>query len=52
MQYLGIELDEEKNENKAKGIREINSTTSPVKILVIATNEELEIAKQVYELLS
>ncbi len=52
LQYLGIELDEEKNESKAQGIREINSTTSPVKILVIATNEELEIAKQAYGLLS
>ena len=52
MQYLGIELDEEKNESKAKGIREINRTTSQVKILVIPTNEELEIAIQAYEFLS
>jgi acetate kinase len=51
MQFLGIHLDEEKNNMPSTAIREINSATSPVKILVIPTNEELEIAKQCYELL-
>jgi acetate kinase len=51
MQYLGIHLDEEKNKMPSTAIREINSATSPVKILVIPTDEELEIAKQSYELL-
>ncbi len=51
MQYLGIHLDEEKNLQAKGTLREISIPTSPVKILVIATNEELEIAQQCYELL-
>lgn len=51
MQYLGIHIDEEKNTAATKGIREISTTTSPVKILVVPTNEELEIAKQCFELI-
>ncbi len=51
MQFLGIHLDEEKNSMPSAEIREINIEDSPVKILVIPTNEELEIAKQCYELL-
>ncbi|MBD1259082.1 acetate kinase [Maribacter polysiphoniae] len=51
MDYFGIELDEAKNGVRSKEIREINMPTSKVKILVIPTNEELEIAKQSYELL-
>ncbi len=51
MQFLGIHLDEEKNKIPLTITREINSGDSPVKILVIPTNEELEIAKQCYELL-
>lgn len=52
MEYLGIHLDEEKNEAGSKGIHEINTAGSPVKILVVPTNEELEIAKQCHALLS
>lgn len=52
MDYLGIELDLVKNEKKSSLLREINTDSSKVKILVIPTNEELEIAKQVYKLLS
>ncbi len=51
MQFLGIHLDEEKNKISTTATREINSSVSPVKILVVPTNEELEIAKQCYELL-
>lgn len=51
MQYLGIHLDTEKNEQTSRKIREINTMNASVKILVIATNEELEIAKQCYGLL-
>ncbi len=50
MEYLGIELDDEKNVIRSKQIREINRETSKVKVLVIPTDEELEIAKQSYEL--
>jgi acetate kinase len=51
MQFLGIHLDEEKNKFPSTAIREINRNDSPVKILVIPTNEELEIARQCHQLL-
>jgi len=51
LEYLGIQLDEEKNSLRLKELYEINSDNSPVKILVIPTNEELEIAMQCYSLL-
>jgi acetate kinase len=51
MEYFGIELDEAKNEIKSKEIREINTSNSKTKIMVIPTNEEIEIANQVYDLL-
>ncbi|MEL1242514.1 acetate/propionate family kinase [Flavobacterium flavipallidum] len=50
MDYLGIELDDYKNETRSKDIREINTPNAKTKILVIPTNEELEIAHQVYDL--
>ncbi len=52
MEYLGIRLDEGRNNSRRKGIYEINEETGPVKILVIPTNEELEIARQCHTLLS
>jgi acetate kinase len=52
LDYLGIQFDEEKNDAAQKGIREINKTNSPVKILIIPTNEELEIARQCFALLN
>jgi acetate kinase len=51
MDFLGLVLDEEKNATRSKHLREINTATSRAKILVIPTNEELEIVKQCYELL-
>ncbi len=47
MDYLGIELDNEKNALRSKELRAISTEYSKVQILVIPTNEELEIAKQV-----
>ncbi|POY37995.1 acetate kinase [Solitalea longa] len=52
LEYLGISLDEEKNKQREKGIHEINKADSRVKILVVPTNEELEIARQCYKLLN
>ena len=52
LEFLGIQLDTEKNLLRSKEIREINTITSTVKVLVIPTNEELEIAKQAYRLLN
>ena len=50
LDFLGIELDEGKNSIRSKENREINNDDSKVKVLVIPTNEELEIAKQSYDL--
>ncbi len=52
LEFIGIQLDSERNRLRSKEIREINETSSKVKILVIPTNEELEIAKQAYELVN
>lgn len=52
MQYLGLEIDEEKNAEKNNGaIRDITGKHSKVKVLVIPTNEELVIARETMELL-
>ncbi|CAM1369032.1 Acetate kinase [Tenacibaculum soleae] len=51
MEFFGIELDESKNDMRAKKLTEIHKEASRVKILVIPTNEELEIAKQSFGLL-
>jgi acetate kinase len=51
LQFLGIHLDQKKNLRPSGKNREINTRNSPVKILVIPTNEELEIVKQCYQLL-
>lgn len=52
MDYFGLELDQEQNSIRSKEIREINTPSSKTKILVVPTNEEVEIANQVYDLLS
>ncbi|AWG22949.1 acetate kinase [Flavobacterium faecale] len=51
MDFFGLDLDDAKNDLRSKDTREINTASSRTKILVIPTNEELEIANQVYELL-
>ena len=43
---LGIEIDEERNESSERGARVISTDASRVAVLVIPTNEELEIARQ------
>lgn len=50
MSYLGIKLDTDKNEIRSNNPREIQAPDSKVKIYIIPTNEELEIAEQVYSL--
>lgn len=52
MEYLGIALDESKNNVRLSTLTEINTDAALVKILVVPTNEELEIAIQVFNLLS
>ena len=44
--HLGIEMDPEKNNRRSKNAFEIQRENSPVRLLVIPTNEELEIAEQ------
>ena len=51
LDFLGIDLNLKENEIRSKKIREIQSDASRVKVLIIPTNEEIEIAKQTYELL-
>jgi acetate kinase len=46
LSHLGIEIDSEKNNPKSKKAFEIQTRGSTVKVLVIPTNEELEIAEQ------
>ncbi|MBI6118245.1 acetate/propionate family kinase [Salegentibacter maritimus] len=50
MDFFGIKLDEGKNKERSKNMRSIQADDATVEILVIPTNEELEIAKQAYEL--
>lgn len=51
-EFLGIQLDTKKNRIRSQEMRDISIPSSKVKILVIPTNEELEIAKQSFKLLS
>jgi acetate kinase len=48
LERLGIELDRERNAAPERGIRVISTDTSPVTVLVVPTNEELEIARQTF----
>ncbi|KAA8481686.1 acetate kinase [Arcticibacter tournemirensis] len=51
MDFLGIEIDKDKNRERSGELREVNTPGSRVKVMVIPTNEELEIAKECFELL-
>jgi len=44
--FAGIEIDPERNESSARGTRIISTDTSRVTVLVVPTNEELEIGRQ------
>lgn len=46
LERLGIALDAEKNSGAAGGEREIGQTGMPVRVLVIPTDEELQIARE------
>lgn len=50
MSFFGISLDREKNSEHRHHLGEIQEVDSKVKILVVPTNEEAEIAKQTYAL--
>lgn len=46
LQALGIELDEEANAAPGRGARDVATSGSRVRVLVVPTDEELEIARQ------
>ncbi len=52
MEFLGIEIDEHKNLKRGLDINEISTPASRVKVLVIATNEELMIARDTAAIVS
>jgi acetate kinase len=51
-EHLGITLDEAKNNARAQDVMPIHAEDSRVQVLVIPTNEELEIALQTLEVLA
>lgn len=46
LEVLGIEIDSDRNLSPSRCVREVSTDSSKVKVLVIPTNEELEIARQ------
>ena len=46
MDYLGLALDEAQNQRRQPGLRELSAPGARARILVVPTNEELEIARQ------
>lgn len=50
MDQLGVELDEQKNQDHIGEVGEIQTDESRVKIIVVPTNEELAIARDTYKM--
>ena len=50
MDFFGIRLDPSKNEHPGNGVQQIHAADSRVQVWVVPTNEELEIARQTYQL--
>lgn len=48
--FLGVEIDPARNEARGHGIRRISAESSSVEVLVVPTDEELEIARQALSL--
>lgn len=46
LEVLGIELDQQANAERSSAARDIATPGSPVRVLVVPTDEELEIARQ------
>ena len=53
LEFIGVKIDRERNENRdrSKAIWRISSDDSKVLVLVVPTNEELAIARQVVRLI-
>jgi acetate kinase len=43
--YFGVEIDKEQNKKRGLAVNDITGPNSKVKVLVVATNEELMIAR-------
>jgi acetate kinase len=52
MEYLGVKLDNEKNDARDKSERDISAHDSKVRIFVIPTNEELVIARDTMKIVN
>jgi acetate kinase len=50
MDFFGLALDEAQNQERRPGLRDLSQAGARARILVIPTNEELEIARQCAEL--
>jgi acetate kinase len=48
LEGLGIRIDSERNRSSTTGVRAIDSGEGAVRVLVVPTNEELEIAEQTF----
>lgn len=51
LEFLGVQVDEARNAVRSRAPREISHAGAAVKVLVVPTNEELEIARQCVALL-
>lgn len=49
--FAGVEIDHGRNAARQRGVRRISTDASRVDVLVVPTNEELEIARQTFRLL-
>lgn len=52
LNFMGINIDLDKNDSYKGSLLDISTDDAPVRILVIPTNEEYEIASQCFQLLS
>jgi len=50
MDVFGIELNEFTCSSYSRGVSDISKKNTKVKILIIPTNDELEIARQIFNL--
>jgi acetate kinase len=48
LERFGIRIDEDRNAQAAAGVFEIQAEDAPVRVLVVPTNEEFEIARQTH----
>ena len=52
LNILGVAFDRQRNDEVNQGIREIHSPESKIKLLVVPTNEELQIVNETEKLLA